>query len=168
MDLYLFRHAKAEAMAPGGGGDDARPLSPQGRELFAHAARLWAALRPAPQRILTSPLLRARETGDLLMDSWGERGEVPELDIEPTITPEGFPSQFLDVMPELKSLAIVSHMPFIGALAGELLTDSPRDVWFKTGTGMLIEYDPLSRTGKLLLAFGTKEAKAGWKRLGKG
>ncbi|PIE22981.1 MAG: hypothetical protein CSA62_09600 [Planctomycetota bacterium] len=165
MDLYLFRHAKAEIMAPGGGGDEARPLNPKGRELFGHAAKLWAALRPAPQLILTSPLLRARETGEILMDAWKQRGETPRLELEPGITPNAYPQQFLDSLPELDSLAIVSHMPFIGVLAGELLSGSSQELWFKTGTGMLIEYEPFAHSAKLLLAFGTKEAKAGLSRL---
>jgi phosphohistidine phosphatase SixA len=59
MQLFLFRHAKAEAMGRGGGGDSQRPLSEAGRELFAEAALLWSLQQPAPERILASPLLRS-------------------------------------------------------------------------------------------------------------
>jgi phosphohistidine phosphatase len=65
--FYLVRHGRAEAAAA----DDAsRRLTPEGRaEVTAHAARLSARL--APSRIATSPLLRARETADLLARATG-------------------------------------------------------------------------------------------------
>jgi phosphohistidine phosphatase len=165
MQLFLFRHAKAEAMGRGGGGDSQRPLSEAGRELFAEAALLWSLQQPAPERILASPLLRAQETAEMLQQAWKQRGDEVEIDTEPAVTPEGDPQSFLDLLPELESVAIVSHMPFIGALAGELLTDSPRDIWFKTGTGILVEYDALSRTAKFLMGFGTKEARDALQRM---
>lgn len=65
--FYLVRHGRAEAAAA----DDAsRRLTPEGRaEVTAHATRLSARL--APSRIATSPLLRARETADLLAGATG-------------------------------------------------------------------------------------------------
>lgn len=165
MELFLFRHAKAETHERGGGGDASRELSKSGRASFKHAAELWSMLRPAPQRILASPLVRAQQTAEILQKAWKKRGENVEIETEPVVVPDGYPQQLLEVLPQLDSVAIVSHMPFIGALAGELLTDSPRDIWFKTGTGVLVEYDALSRSGKLLLAFGTKESKDALERM---
>ncbi|HEY6002508.1 MAG TPA: histidine phosphatase family protein [Anaeromyxobacter sp.] len=66
--FYLVRHAKAEAKGPA---DDAfRRLSPEGRERFAAHARNVAS-RLALSRIATSPLVRARETADLLAAATG-------------------------------------------------------------------------------------------------
>ncbi|ABC80068.1 SixA phosphatase family protein [Anaeromyxobacter dehalogenans] len=60
--VYLVRHARAEASA---GDDDARRLTPEGREGFAAlVARLRARL--AIRGVLASPLVRARETAGLL------------------------------------------------------------------------------------------------------
>jgi phosphohistidine phosphatase SixA len=59
MRLYLVRHAEA---APGDP-DELRPLTSEGRE---QARALGARLRnedASPSVVLTSPLLRARETG---------------------------------------------------------------------------------------------------------
>lgn len=75
--VYLVRHAKAERDHPGG--DAARPLSPEGRERFE---RLLQELRKglAVTVVHTSPLLRARETADLLAAATGAPlVEEPEL-----------------------------------------------------------------------------------------
>ena len=62
MQLHLVRHAEAA----GGEPDELRALTPAGRE---QARSLGASFREAgirPDAILTSPLLRARETGTLI------------------------------------------------------------------------------------------------------
>jgi phosphohistidine phosphatase len=66
--FYLVRHAEAEPAA--GGGDAARPLTGRGREAFAALSRdLAAAARIS--RIATSPLLRARQTAEILAGATG-------------------------------------------------------------------------------------------------
>jgi phosphohistidine phosphatase len=66
--VYLVRHAKAE---PQGVGDDAsRPLTPEGRARFEEAA-LRLAKKLALRRVGTSPLVRARETADILAAATG-------------------------------------------------------------------------------------------------
>lgn len=72
MRLYLVRHAHAAPGEP----DELRPLTPQGRE---QARALGARLRgeeARPDAVLTSPLLRARETG-------GELARALEIKTEP-------------------------------------------------------------------------------------
>jgi phosphohistidine phosphatase len=67
MQLYLVRHGEAAHGEP----DELRPLTPEGRE---QARSLGARLRGEgvqPDVILTSPLLRARETGELLARELG-------------------------------------------------------------------------------------------------
>ncbi|HEX2505235.1 MAG TPA: phosphoglycerate mutase family protein [Gaiellaceae bacterium] len=62
MQLLLVRHAEAASGSP----DELRPLTAEGR---AQARSLGERLRSEgvdPSAILTSPLLRARETGELL------------------------------------------------------------------------------------------------------
>lgn len=66
--FYLVRHGEAEGGASGG--DAARRLTPGGRARFAALARAVGP-RLALSRILTSPLLRARETAELLAGATG-------------------------------------------------------------------------------------------------
>jgi phosphohistidine phosphatase len=72
--VYLVRHAKAEK-AEGPGGDAARTLTRKGREKFEALAR---ALALPLRRIATSPLVRARETADLLAAATGAPIEEDE------------------------------------------------------------------------------------------
>ncbi len=66
--VYLVRHAKAEPH--GDGDDDARRLTPEGRDRFAALLRgIRSRLRVV--RVLTSPLARARETAELLAEATG-------------------------------------------------------------------------------------------------
>jgi phosphohistidine phosphatase len=61
--FYLIRHARAEGSAPGG--DQQRRLTPAGREAFRElVARLAGRLQVT--RIHASPVLRARQTAELL------------------------------------------------------------------------------------------------------
>lgn len=83
MQLYLVRHAEAAPGQP----DELRPLTPNGRE---QARQLGEQLRrrgvPAGV-VLTSPLLRARQTGTLIARELG----VPALVVEelaPGATPD--------------------------------------------------------------------------------
>jgi phosphohistidine phosphatase len=69
--VYLVRHGDAE---PSRGVDAARRLTPSGRAEFErHARALVAEL--AIRRVVTSPLLRARETAELLAAVTGARLE---------------------------------------------------------------------------------------------
>jgi phosphohistidine phosphatase len=66
--FYLIRHARAAAEAPGG--DGLRPLTPAGRDAFRELlASLAARLRVT--RVHASPILRARQTADLLAEVAG-------------------------------------------------------------------------------------------------
>lgn len=79
MQLYLFRHAEAEAGSitlP----DSARQLTKRGIERTRKAAGVIKALGLKPAHLYSSPLVRARQTADLLAEALGveveERAEV--------------------------------------------------------------------------------------------
>ncbi|MGZ4137775.1 MAG: SixA phosphatase family protein [Gaiellaceae bacterium] len=72
MRLFLVRHARA---APGDP-DDLRRLTAEGRAAARAVGEQLAAHEPAA--VLTSPLLRARETGDLIARACGLRAEPDE------------------------------------------------------------------------------------------
>jgi phosphohistidine phosphatase len=70
--LFLVRHAEAAPGEP----DDLRPLTPAGRE---HARTLGATLATErPEAVLTSPLLRARETAAAIAEAAGVAAEADE------------------------------------------------------------------------------------------
>ncbi|MCC6549684.1 MAG: histidine phosphatase family protein [Ignavibacteriaceae bacterium] len=65
MNVYLIRHGEAES-----GGfsvtDFDRRLTPHGKKLVKKAAEYWKKIIPVPELIVSSPLLRAKETAEIV------------------------------------------------------------------------------------------------------
>jgi phosphohistidine phosphatase len=112
VQLYLVRHADAAPGEP----DELRALTPEGRE---QARKLGERLRAEgiePDAVLTSPLLRARETGELLCD---ERVR-PETDAR--LSPGATAEQVREaVAGRGDTVVVVGHQPDCGRIAAELL-----------------------------------------------
>jgi phosphohistidine phosphatase len=112
MELYLIRHADALALGEGGITEDAdRPLSPSGIE---QARRLGRALREKELRVgvvLTSPLLRARQTAEEMLGAWNSA--PPELRICDELAPGGRPKRLARLLRSQGSdaIALVGHQP---------------------------------------------------------
>jgi phosphohistidine phosphatase len=66
MDLYFLRHGDAAKAEEGKGDDGARPLSAEGIERMTAVASTIAALHLDLGLIMTSPLLRARQTAEIV------------------------------------------------------------------------------------------------------
>jgi phosphohistidine phosphatase len=112
MQLYLVRHAEAA----GGEPDELRALTPVGRE---QARSLGTRLRQSgvrPDAILTSPLLRARETGTLI---GRELGVEPATDdrLAPGATAETLTSA---VAGRGEVVVVVGHQPDCSRIAAAL------------------------------------------------
>ena len=72
MRLFLVRHAEAAAGEP----DDLRPLTAAGRETARELGNRLAAEQP--DTVLSSPLLRARETAAAIAEASGLEAEADE------------------------------------------------------------------------------------------
>ena len=70
MELYFFRHGEAEP-ASAGGTDDARELTARGRQESRSMAEALLRAGIRPEAIYTSPLVRARQTGEILGEVFG-------------------------------------------------------------------------------------------------
>jgi phosphohistidine phosphatase len=71
LELYLVRHAHAGNSATWNGPDSERPLSPKGRRQAERLGTFLAERGFAPDGIVTSPKLRARQTAQLIADAIG-------------------------------------------------------------------------------------------------
>lgn len=122
--LELLRHGEAAASSPDG--DAGRPLTPRGAEAIDRLAR-HLARRPAWDRVLVSPLRRARETAAIMIRPYAEgspNGPVPVAEVTEALLPDAEPA---DLVRELRVLGadsgrvlLVSHMPLLGELWGYL------------------------------------------------
>ncbi len=117
MPLLLVRHAVAEDAHPLG--DEARALTPEGRAAFRTHARKLARLTPMAG-IVTSPLVRAVQTAELLAEAFG----LARVEVHPALLPRAHaPKRILQLARELGAgWMLVGHNPSL-ARAGALALD---------------------------------------------
>lgn len=111
--LYLVRHAKA---APGDP-DELRPLTPEGREQARLLGERLAGERP--DAVVTSPLLRARETAEVLARACGLEA-VPDERLAPGATSG---DARLAAAGLGERIVLVGHQPDFGRIAAALTGD---------------------------------------------
>jgi phosphohistidine phosphatase len=110
MMLYVVRHAIAEDV-PAGGDDAARKLTPAGRRKMRAAATGLRALRVGPAVVLTSPLVRARETARIVVAALRDAPALREL---PALAPDVAPADTLKALRlfgRSQQVMIVGHEP---------------------------------------------------------
>jgi phosphohistidine phosphatase len=159
--LYLIRHATAEERGDAWPDDTKRPLTADGMARMRRAARGLARLGVTFDIVLTSPLVRTRQTADIVA---GVFSSGPLVEAVPSLAPGG---SFQDVLADLQkyahytSIALVGHEPGIGELAGRLV-GSRRGFEFKKGAVCRIDLDSLPPTepGTLLWFLAPKILRA--------
>ena len=117
LELYLLRHAHAGDSAKWTGPDSERPLSAKGRRQAERLGSFLAERGFAPDAIVSSPRLRARQTADLVADAIGIAVAVDER--------LGGPLDVDDVNDIVEraggtSVVLVGHDPSFSDLAAEL------------------------------------------------
>jgi phosphohistidine phosphatase len=134
--LYLVRHAHADAAAD----DSLRPVSARGRaeiKQLAAAVRASRAFRPA--EAWYSPLVRARETAELLLTELGLKVTPRE---HAALIPEADPATIAAALADVRvPLALFGHEPHMSALATLLVTGdtSPLAFAFQKATMLALE-----------------------------
>jgi phosphohistidine phosphatase len=131
MRLYLVRHAEA---APGDP-DELRPLTQEGRRQARELGKRMLSGDAAPAIVLTSPLLRARETGGELARAF-DIESVPDERLAPGASVD-------DVRAAVEShgdqVVVVGHQPDCGQIAAAL-TGGP-EPRFPAGGLVVLELD---------------------------
>jgi phosphohistidine phosphatase len=103
MHVYLCRHAEAAAGEP----DELRELTARGHDQARDLARALAAESPAPVVVVSSPLLRARQTARYL----GEALDAP-VEVDPLLAPGATLASLERLVETLAGpVATVGHQP---------------------------------------------------------
>jgi phosphohistidine phosphatase len=110
--LFLIRHADAEEGEP----DELRRLSRKGREQAQALGKQLAETGVQADAVVTSPLLRARETGQALADALGSSTD-PSDALAPGATAEGVRAA---VEGRGQTVIVVGHQPDCSKIAAEL------------------------------------------------
>jgi phosphohistidine phosphatase len=133
MLVFLVRHAHAEKGDP----DELRPLSERGRDEARAVARQLAGHDTPPAVVLTSPLLRARQTAEPIADAVGA-----DLRVDDRLAPGATPAALLKVLDGYDGpVAVVGHQPDFSEIAFELIGEDPG---FPTGGVAEIQLDARS------------------------
>ncbi len=146
LPVFLARHGQAE---PGYDvADGQRSLTGVGRRSVRAVGKLLAAQPPHIDRILTSPLVRAVQTAELLAGELGidEGIAARRIVAEPPST-----AALVDVIAEvpanIQGLLIVGHEPTMSILASALLRMAEYPRSFLPGTVLALRFDQGSRRG---------------------
>jgi phosphohistidine phosphatase len=130
--LYLVRHAIAAERGREWPDDDVRPLTNRGIARFKNAVAGLANLNVVVDEVLTSPLVRARQTADLLASGLPDGPPVQVLE---ALAPGHESARVVEAVTRVARggrIALVGHEPGLGELAAFLI-GSRRAVAFRKG-----------------------------------
>jgi phosphohistidine phosphatase len=145
-ELYLIRHGVAEARGDKWPDDTKRPLTAKGAVRMRKAAKGLVRLGVKLDVVLTSPLVRARQTADIVAGSFDVRPPIVNAE---SLAPEG---TYAGVLADLQRqgrrtrIALVGHEPNIGELAARL-AGSRRAFEFKKGAVCRIDVESMPPGG---------------------
>jgi phosphohistidine phosphatase len=150
-ELYLVRHGLAAERGENYPDDTKRPLTSKGIQRMRQEGKALVALDVTFDVILTSPLVRARQTAEALAASFRD---APPIVNTPALAPGGTHNAIIDELAKQshrrKRIALVGHEPGIGELAGRLL-GARKAVEFKKGAIARIDVTALPMAGPGLL-----------------
>ncbi len=146
MKIYFLRHGVAVEPEDWKGNDYDRPLTDDGRERMRREAKAIRKLELKLDAILTSPLLRAKETADIVArelrmpskedERLGGDFDVPSLEA------------ILQGCADLKALMLVGHEPSMSSVIGRLIGVARIDLK-KGGLACVELADASTMTGEL-------------------
>jgi phosphohistidine phosphatase len=157
-ELLILRHAIAFPRDPKRWPDDSeRPLTMEGAKRARRAAAGVKRIAKRPALVLTSPLVRARDTAAILVQAahWPEATECAAL------SPAGAPEEVLAMLrhrgAKADCVAVVGHQPHLGRLLALCLRGDARCEAFelKKSAIVCLQFDgpPRAHQGVLTALF---------------
>ena len=137
--LFVVRHAVAEDAAPDG--DDAsRRLTKKGRRRFERLVRLLDSTGVEIDRIATSPLVRTRETAEILAETLGSR---PSIEVVEALAPGADWRALVEwtIRQDAARVAWVGHAPCVGRLVALTIGDGTAGIRMQKGSVAAIRLD---------------------------
>jgi phosphohistidine phosphatase len=145
-EIYVIRHGLAEDRGDAFPDDAKRPLSEDGISGMRKVARGLARLGVTIDVVLTSALVRAKQTAELVAGGLNPRPPVSTVE---SLAPGGTYQEIvadLEKHSRRKRNALVGHEPGIGEFAARLI-GSRHPIAFKKGAVCRIDLDSLPPSG---------------------
>jgi phosphohistidine phosphatase len=153
MELLIVRHAIAvERGDPAFELDEDRPLTPEGIHKFRLAARGLKEVAPKLDRIVSSPLVRARQTAEILREVIAPHRK---LEFCEHLVPSGDLDALVLYLGRLgsESVALVGHEPHLSSFTSYLLAGKNGAAFVeykKGGAGLMtFPHEPAAGSGTL-------------------
>ena len=142
-ELYIMRHGLAVARGSVGFADDAqRPLQPEGKEKMREIAEGLKRVGLELDWVVSSPLVRAVETAQIIAESLASSAAVDVCD---AMGPGGSHEEviaFLAKRPGRTRVLVVGHEPDLSELAARLIgAGSHANLGFKKGGCCMISFE---------------------------
>ena len=140
LELYLIRHGVAAERGEDYPDDSKRPLTGSGMSKLRKEAKALNTLEVGFDLIITSPLVRTKQTAEIISETLNGKPPVTTSD---SLAPAGTPAA---VMQELARhmrkarIALVGHEPNLGELAARLI-GARSAIEFKKGAICRIDFE---------------------------
>lgn len=150
MVVYIIRHAWAGHFGdPDWPDDGQRPLTDEGRERFARLVRKLAKRGFAPELIATSPLVRCRQTAEIVAQGVpGDPAVIERDELVPGSDLAGLLEWTSREAGDHHQVAWVGHAPDVGRLTASLIGESQGWVRFAKGAVAAIQFEGLPASGE--------------------
>ena len=142
LELYLIRHGVAAERGSEYPDDSKRPLTSEGIAKLRREAKALAALDVDFDQIISSPLVRTKQTADVFAQILPSNPPVATAD---ALAPAGTPTAvFQEIAKYMRKgrIALVGHEPNIGELAARMV-GARTPIEFKKGAICRIDFEGL-------------------------
>lgn len=161
MNLYILRHGIAADRGAEYPEDNLRPLTDRGIRRMRREAKGINAIGVVPDVIISSPLVRAVQTAEIVRDGLDA---PPQMAISEALVPEAHPSQIIQEIAKsystFSSVMVVGHEPHLSSLVSYIMTGQVS--WLITlKKGALCNMNiSASGRGQLLWALAPRQLRA--------
>ena len=146
LELYLIRHGVAAERSDEYPDDSKRPLTSGGISRLRKEAKALDEMEIGFDHIITSPLVRARQTADVFAELLKSKPSLSQSDaLAPAGTPAGVMQELAKYLRKGR-IALVGHEPNMGELAARLI-GARTPLEFKKGAICRIDFEVLPPKG---------------------
>lgn len=154
IELYLIRHGLAGKSLEDEAKDEARPLKKKGKEVMKDVAKALKKLDVCFDAILTSPLLRSKQSAEIIHAYCGNAKKVTETGL---LKPAASFSNLIKLLNKFKGskkIALVGHEPFLSSFASYCLSNDKNSFINLKKSGIIkLEVDEVVKPGRCFLSW---------------
>ncbi len=142
MEIYFLRHANAGEPKLNRAKDEQRPLDKLGIEQCHIVGRALAALKLELDAVISSPLVRAHQTAEIVAEELGRKEPIV---IDDALRPDADYEQFEELLARHKdkdAIMVVGHNPSQAEFLNRLMTGGDSEpIDFKKGAIARVDFE---------------------------